>query len=197
MIHLKFSSFVLVTIYECKSTVVVVDECASSLVCVHHVLCFWNHNRVELALWFPCLVCADVPSHAIIGPHQLSGLENLALDAGLQLLTLARAGRALLAPLPAVLTLLRLLAPALPALALTVPAAQLVDVLPEGRDAGLVAGLALAGGVTLHLPLGVALALAAHALPVIGPGTKFPVVTITGEVVAFAVVARDHLIMER
>ena len=60
-----------------------------------------------------------------------------------------------------------LLAPALPTLALPVPAADLVDVLPERCEAGLVAGPALAGRVALHIPLRVALAPATHTLPVV------------------------------
>ena len=60
-----------------------------------------------------------------------------------------------------------LFAPALPTCALPASAADLVDVLPERREAGLVAGLALAGRVALHIPLGVALAPATHALPVV------------------------------
>ena len=60
-----------------------------------------------------------------------------------------------------------LLALALPTLALPMPAADLVDVLPERCEAGLVAGPALAGRVALHVPLRVAPALAAHALPVV------------------------------
>ena len=60
-----------------------------------------------------------------------------------------------------------LLAPALPTLALPVPAADLVDVLPERCEAGLVAGPALAGRVALHVPLRVALAPATHALTMV------------------------------
>ena len=193
MLYLKFSSFILVSIDKCESTIVVVNECASSLVSLHHVLCLWNHNGVELALWFPVFVRADVTSHPILCPGQLPGLENLALDAGLELLTLSRAGGTLLAPLPAVLPLLRLLAPAFPALALTVPTAQLVDMLSEGGDASLVAGLTLASCVPFHLPLGVALALAAHALPVVRARAELSVVTIAREVVALTEVARNHL----
>ena len=47
--------------------------------------------------------------------------------------------------------------------------------------------------VPLHVPLGVALALAAHALAVVGARAQLPVVTVAREVVALAVVARDHL----
>ena len=60
-----------------------------------------------------------------------------------------------------------LLAPALPTCALPAPAADLVDVLPERCEAGLVAGPALAGRVALHVPVRVALALATHTLPVV------------------------------
>ena len=54
-----------------------------------------------------------------------------------------------------------------PALAHPVPAAHLHHVLPEGRDAGLVAGAALASRESLHLPLRAALAASAHALAMI------------------------------
>ena len=191
--YLKLSCLILVAIDKRESAVVVVDERASPFVGIHHVLRLWNHDRLEVTLWQAVFVGADVPAHAIVHPGQLARLEHLALDTCLELLALARAGWALLAPLPRVLTLLRLLAPTLPALALAVPAAQLVDVLPERSDAGLVAGLALARGVPLHVPLGVALALAAHALAVVGARAQLPVVTVAREVVALTVVARDHL----
>ena len=193
--YLKLSCLILVAIDKRESTVVVVDERASPFVGIHHVLRLWNHDRLEVTLWHAVFVGADVPAHAIVHPGQLARLEHLALDTCLELLALARAGWALLAPLPRVLTLLRLLAPTLPALALAVPAAQLVDVLPEGSDAGLVAGLALASSVPLHVPLRVALALAAHTLPVVWARAELSVVTITREVVALAVVARNHLKM--
>ena len=191
--YLKLSCLILVAVDKRESAVVVVDERASPFVGIHHVLRLWNHDRLEVTLWHAVFVGADVPAHAIVHPGQLARLEHLALDTCLELLALARAGWALLAPLPRVLTLLRLLAPTLPALALAVPAAQLVDVLPERSDAGLVAGLALARGVALHVPLGVALALAAHALAVVGARAQLPVVTVAREVVALTVVARDHL----
>ena len=54
-----------------------------------------------------------------------------------------------------------------PALAHPVLAAHLHHVLPEGRDAGLVAGAALASRESLHLPLRAALAASAHALATI------------------------------
>ena len=113
----------------------------------------------------------------------------MALDTGLQLLTFAIAGWALLAPPPTVL----LLAPALPTLALPVPAAHLHDVLPKGGDAGLVAGPALAGRVALHVPLGLAVALAAHAISVELTRANLSVVTIAAIVIAFTVIAKNHL----
>ena len=191
--YLKLSCLILVAIDKRESAVVVVNERASPFVGIHHVLRLWNHNGLEVTLWHAVFIGADVPAHAIVHPGQLARLEHLALDTCLQLLALARAGWALLAPLARVLTLLRLLAPTLPALALAVPAAQLVDVLPERSDAGLVAGLALAGGVPLDLPFGVALALAADALAVVGARAQLPVVTVAREVVALTVVAGDHL----
>ena len=207
--YLKLSCLILVAVDKRESAVVVVDERASPFVGIHHVLRLWNHDRLEVTLWHAVFIGADVPAHAIVHPGQLARLEHLALDTCLELLALARAGWALFAPLARVLTLLRLLAPTLPALALAVPAAQLVDVLPERSDAGLVAGLALARGVPgildigywildwdivpLHVPLGVALALAAHALAVVGARAQLPVVTVAREVVALTVVAGDHL----
>ena len=70
-----------------------------------------------------------------------SNLSNL--NARLQLLTLV--WTLLLAPPTTVLLLA-------PALAHPVPAAHLHHVLPEGRDAGLVAGAALASRKSLHVP---------------------------------------------
>ena len=75
--------------------------------------------------------------------------------------------RALLAEPSRVLRVLRLQTLALPADALPVPGADLADVLAVGRDAGVVSGPALAGGVPGHVPLGEALATAAHALAVV------------------------------
>ena len=117
----------------------------------------------------------------------------MALDTGLQLLALVIAGWALLAPPPTVL----LLTPALPTLALPVPAAHLHDVLPKGGNAGLVAGPALAGRVALHVPLGVAVALATHALSVVLPRAYLSVVTIAAIVIAFTVIAKYHLRREQ
>ena len=93
-----------------------------------------------------------------------SNLSNL--NARLQLLTLV--WTLLLAPPTTVLLLA-------PALAHPVLAAHLQGVLPEGRDAGLVAGAALASRKSLHVPhrsalappLRSALAASAHALAMI------------------------------
>ena len=192
--NLQLPSLVLVAVDEGKAAVVVVYEGAGPLVPVDHVLGLGHHYGGEGTLRLPRLVGADEAAPAVVVVEELPRLEDLALDARLELFALAGAGGALLAPPAAVLPLLRLLAPALPALARPVAGAQLVDVLAEGRDAGLVAGLALAGGVALHLPLGVTLAVAADALAVVGPGAQLAVVAVAGEVVALAVVAGHDLL---
>ena len=160
--YLKFSCLISVAIDKCESAPVVVKKCANSLVFIHHLLCLWDHHRAEFALWLPGFIRTD-----ILCPGQVARLENLALDARFQVFTLVRAGETLLAPLTTVLPLLRLLAPALPTLALPVLAADLSNVPSKRRDASVVGGLALTGGEALHVPLRATLALPANACPMV------------------------------
>ena len=50
---------------------------------------------------------------------------------------------------------------------------------------------------TWHVPLRVADALPADALPVVGAGAEEAVVAVAAEVVALAVIAGDHLTKEK
>merc|ERR1719412_3419334 len=186
--HLQLPSLVLVAVHEGEPAVVIVNEGAEPLVILHEVLRLLHDLRLEGA------EAALVHAPLVLLAHELAGAEHLALDTRLELLALAGAGGAVLAVLAAVLTLLRLLALALPALAGPVARAELVDVLAVGRDAGLVAGAALAGGVALHVPLGVALALPAHTLAVVRPRAQLAVVAVAAEVVALAVVSVHALV---
>ena len=137
----------MITINKSGSTIIIVNKCAKSLVILDQVLGLLNNLRLERT------EAALVHAPLVLLAHQLPGPEHLALDAGLELLALAWAGGAVLAVLAAVLTLLRLLALALPTLTRPVARAQLVDVLTVRSDAGLIAGPALAGRVALHVPL--------------------------------------------
>ena len=139
---LELARLVVVAIHEGEPALVLVQVCAQPLVLVDEVLRLLDDLepsvRVEGAL-------VALP-HAPLVPDavELPGAEHLALDAGGELVTLAGTGGAVLAVSAAVLTLLRLLALAFPALAGPVPGAQLVDELPVRGDAGLVTGATLA-----------------------------------------------------
>jgi len=75
-----------------------------------------------------------------------------------------------------------------------VAGAKFVDVFSVGSDASFVRSLALASSVARIVPLRVADALSAHALAVIRTRAQFAVVTVAGEVVAFAIVAGNDFI---
>ena len=145
--NLQFSGLVFVSVDKGKSTVVIINKSTKSFVVLDQVLRFLHDLRLKGA------ETALVDSPLVFLSHQLPGAEDLTLDAGLELLALAGTGRTVLAVLPTVLALLRLLALTLPALAGPVAGAELVDVFTVRSDAGLVTGPALAGRVALHVPL--------------------------------------------
>ena len=137
---LKLSSHVVVAVDKGEPALVIIDVCTESLIFIYEVLRLLN--------WPQTVIQSEGTLGALLQIIlERSGLEVLALDAGLELLALARTGGTVLAVLAAVLTLLSLLALALPALAGPVAGAELVDVLPVRCDAGLVTGPTLAGGV--------------------------------------------------
>ena len=70
---------------------------------------------------------------------------------------------------------------------------KLVDVFSIWSDTGLVGSSALAGSVAGYVPFGEAFAFTAIADSVVGSGTKFAIVAITGEVITFAIISRDDL----
>ena len=139
--HLELARLVVVAIHVGEPTLVIVQVCAQPLVLVDELLRLLHDLEavvsVEGAL--SALLHAPLISHPVQGP----GPEHLALDAGGELVALAWAGGAVLAEPPRVLTLLRLLALALPSLARPVAGAQLVDELAVRGDTGLVTGATL------------------------------------------------------
>jgi len=94
-------------------------------------------------------------------------LELLALDAGLQLLALARAGRAVLAELARVLAVLVLVALALAALTGPVSGTKLTDMFTMLGNAGFRADFTFAGSVVRMVVFRKALTLAANTGAVI------------------------------
>ena len=82
---------------------------------------------------------------------------------------------------------------ALAANALAMAGTKLVDVFSIWSDTGLVGSSALAGSVAGYVPFGEAFAFTAIADSVVGSGTKFAIVAITGEVITFAIISRDDL----
>ena len=82
----------------------------------------------------------------------------------------------------------------LPTLALPVARAELANVFPIGCDAGVIAGLALACSVPLHIPLALTLAVSTDTLSMVLARTKLPVVSVTREVVTFTVFSGDYFL---
>ena len=77
--------------------------------------------------------------------------------------------------------------------ALAMARTQFVDVFSVGCDTGFVGSSAFAGSVSGYVPFGEAFAFTTIANPVVGPGAKFTIVAVAGEVIAFAIITGDDL----